>query len=116
MTVANESQYDVFLSHSAKDKAAVRPLAERLRKDGLKVWFDEWVLKPGDNIPAKMEERPTRSNILRNEGSQMWRYVKLTPAFRQTRALALHQPAPGYRTKAARETTPSAKRGKGAAA
>jgi len=30
-------QYDVFLSHSAKDKAVVRPLAERLRQDGLKV-------------------------------------------------------------------------------
>ncbi len=38
--------FDVFLSHSAKDKAVVRPLAERLRADGLKVWFDEWVLKP----------------------------------------------------------------------
>src|SRR5271169_3499124 len=48
--------YDVFLSHSAKDKAVVRPLAQRLRKDGLKVWFDEWVLKPGDSIPAKIEE------------------------------------------------------------
>ena len=31
--------YDVFLSHSAKDKAVVRPLAERLRVDGVKVWF-----------------------------------------------------------------------------
>ncbi len=29
--------HDVFLSHSAKDKAVVRPLAERLRQDGLKV-------------------------------------------------------------------------------
>jgi hypothetical protein len=29
--------YDVFLSHSAKDTAVVRPLAERLRQDGLKV-------------------------------------------------------------------------------
>ena len=27
---------DVFLSHSAKDKAVVRPLAERLRADGVK--------------------------------------------------------------------------------
>ena len=27
-------QYDVFLSHSSKDKAVVRPLAERLRADG----------------------------------------------------------------------------------
>ncbi len=26
--------YDVFLSHSAQDKAVVRPLAERLRQDG----------------------------------------------------------------------------------
>ena len=30
-------EYDVFLSHSAKDKAVVRPLAKRLRQDGLKV-------------------------------------------------------------------------------
>ena len=27
--------YDVFLSHSAKDTAVVRPLAERLRADGI---------------------------------------------------------------------------------
>ncbi|MEK7677945.1 MAG: ORF6N domain-containing protein [Verrucomicrobiota bacterium] len=56
VTMPNEFQYDVFLSHSAKDKAVVRPLAERLRKDGLRVWFDEWALKPGDSIPAKIEE------------------------------------------------------------
>jgi hypothetical protein len=31
-------------------------LAERLRADGPKAWFDEWVLKPGDSIPAKIEE------------------------------------------------------------
>ena len=48
--------HDVFLSHSAKDKAVVRPLAERLRADGLKVWFDDWEIKPGDSIPAKIEE------------------------------------------------------------
>ena len=56
--------YDVFLSHSAKDKAVVRPLAERLRADGVKVWFDEWVLKPGDSIPAKIEEGLERSRVL----------------------------------------------------
>ena len=57
-------QYDVLLSHSAKDKAVVRPLAERLRKDGLKVWFDEWVLKLGDSIPAKIEEGLQHSRVL----------------------------------------------------
>ena len=56
--------YDVFLSHSAKDQAVVRPLAERLQADGVKVWFDEWVLKPGDSIPAKIEEGLERSCVL----------------------------------------------------
>ncbi|MFA5192336.1 MAG: TIR domain-containing protein [Verrucomicrobiia bacterium] len=56
--------HDVFLSHSSKDKAVVRPLAERLQKDGLNVWFDEWVLKPGDSIPAKIEEGLEHSRVL----------------------------------------------------
>ncbi|MGO8926273.1 MAG: TIR domain-containing protein [Limisphaerales bacterium] len=57
-------QYDVFLSHSAKDKGAVRTLAERLRADGLKVWFDEWEIRPGDSIPAKIEEGLEHSRVL----------------------------------------------------
>ena len=56
-------KFDVFLSHSSKDKAVVRPLAERLRADGLKVWFDEWVLKPGDSIPANIEEGLEHSRV-----------------------------------------------------
>src|ERR1051326_4018058 len=56
--------YDVFLSHSAKDNGVVRSLAERLQKDGLKVWFHEWVLKPGDSIPAKIEEGLEQSRVL----------------------------------------------------
>ena len=56
--------HDVFLSHSSKDKAVVRDIAERLKKDGVKVWFDEWVLKPGDSIPAKIEEGLERSRVL----------------------------------------------------
>jgi len=53
---AEHFTHDVFLSHSAKDKTVVRAIAERLREDGLKVWFDEWVIEPGDSIPAKIEE------------------------------------------------------------
>ena len=62
--MADDFTYDVFLSHSSKDKAVVRAVAERLRKDGLKVWFDEWVLKPGDSIPAKIEEGLEHSRVL----------------------------------------------------
>ncbi len=39
--------YDVFLSHSALDKAAVRELARRLKGDGLRVWLAEWVIPLG---------------------------------------------------------------------
>jgi hypothetical protein len=63
-TASSDFQFDLFLSHSAKDKAVVRPLAERLRQDGLRVWFDEWVLKPGDNIPAMIEEGLEHSRVL----------------------------------------------------
>lgn len=48
--------HDVFLSHSAKDKAVVRTVAERLRKDGLKVWFDEWVLEPEVPLSLRMPQ------------------------------------------------------------
>jgi hypothetical protein len=61
---SSEFQFDVFLSYSAKDKAVVRPLAERLRQDGPKVWFDEWVLKPGDSIPARIEQGLEQSRVL----------------------------------------------------
>jgi hypothetical protein len=57
-------QHDVFLSHSSKDKAVVRAVAERLRADGLRVWFDEWEIKPGDSIPAKIEEGLEHSRVL----------------------------------------------------
>jgi len=34
------------------------------RADGLRVWFDEWMLKAGDNIPAKIEEGLEHSRVL----------------------------------------------------
>ena len=48
--------YDVFLSHNSKDKPIVRELAKRLRKAGLKVWFDEWVIQAGDDIYLALEQ------------------------------------------------------------
>ena len=59
-----EFLYDVFLSHSTRDKAVVRGVAEPLLQDRLKVWFDEWVVKPGDSIPAKIEEGLEHSRAL----------------------------------------------------
>lgn len=56
--------YDVFLSHDDKDKPAMRQLAERLRRDRLRVWFDEWVIRPGDDIYLSIEDGLQTSRVL----------------------------------------------------
>src|SRR5688572_11655169 len=56
--------FDVFLSYSSKDRGEVRSLAERLRGDGVRVWFDEWELKPGDHIQARIEDALEKSRVL----------------------------------------------------
>jgi hypothetical protein len=64
--------HNVFLS--AKDGTMVWSLAERLRKERLRVWpvaqqrprkggFGEWELRPGDRIPAKIEEKLKRAQF-----------------------------------------------------
>ena len=44
---AESDRFDVFLSHNSQDKPVVREIAERLLRRGVKVWLDEWELRPG---------------------------------------------------------------------
>ena len=47
----------LFISHASEDKATfVRPLAEALRNRRLEVWYDEFVLNPGDSLRQSIEE------------------------------------------------------------
>jgi GTPase SAR1 family protein len=62
--MADDFKYDVFLSHSSKDKDIVRAVAERFKADGLRVWFDEWILKPGDSLPKKLDDGLEESRVL----------------------------------------------------
>jgi tetratricopeptide (TPR) repeat protein len=61
-----EFAYDVFLSHNKADKPQVRRLAKRLKKAGLQVWFDEWVIQAGDQILLAIERglEASRSLVL----------------------------------------------------
>jgi hypothetical protein len=59
-----EFQYDVFLSHNSADKPRVRKLEERLRAAGLRVWFDEWIIQPGDDIYLAIERGLEASRTL----------------------------------------------------
>ena len=55
--------YDVFLSHTGTDKPAVRDLAQKLHDAGLRVWFDEWVIQPGDDIYLAIERGLESSRV-----------------------------------------------------
>lgn len=48
--------WDIFISHASEDKdVVVRPLAERLRSLGLKVWYDEFTLLLGDSLRQSID-------------------------------------------------------------
>lgn len=55
--VADDREFDVFISHASEDKADVaRPLAEALQSGGLRVWYDEFELRIGDSLRRKIDK------------------------------------------------------------
>ena len=57
-------QWDVFLSYSSADVEVVRNIAKRLRKDGLRVWFDEWEIAAPAHIFSAIEAGLVASRVL----------------------------------------------------
>ena len=52
----SNKKWDVFISHASEDKENfVRPLAEKLQKCGVKVWYDEFELKMGDSLSDSID-------------------------------------------------------------
>ena len=47
---AKAATYDVFLSYNSADQEAVVKVAERLKEAGLRIFFDGWVIKAGDQV------------------------------------------------------------------
>ena len=55
--MAEEIQYDVFLSHNSRDKPAVERLARRLADEaGLRPFLDRWHLVPGEPWQEALEK------------------------------------------------------------
>jgi hypothetical protein len=63
-TTEPQFEWNVFLSYSSCDKGAARDLATRLADDGVRVWFDEWIIRHGDNIFAANEDGLQRSRAV----------------------------------------------------
>lgn len=53
----NEKEWDVFISHASEDKCeVVEPLANILKRAGVKVWYDEFELKLGDSLSKSIDQ------------------------------------------------------------
>lgn len=49
--------WDLFISHASEDKENfVEPLASALREFGLNVWYDDYVLTPGDSLTRSIDK------------------------------------------------------------
>jgi TIR domain len=54
--------WDIFISHASDDKEAfVDPLARRLKQLAVRVWYDQFVLLPGDRLSEKIAEGLAKS-------------------------------------------------------
>jgi TIR domain len=52
-----EKKWDIFLCHASEDKDSfVRPLANALEAEGLRVWFDESALRVGDGLRRSIDK------------------------------------------------------------
>ena len=69
----NQSTWDLFISHATEDKTSVvKPLADALVSFGLRVWYDEFTLRPGDSLSRSVDKGLALSN---------YGVVVLSPAF-----------------------------------
>ncbi|MGH7331884.1 MAG: TIR domain-containing protein [Candidatus Rokuibacteriota bacterium] len=76
--------FDVFLSHSRQDDAAVELLARRLEDAGLRPWFDRWHLVPGtpwqESVEEALEASRTCAIVIGPSGVGPWENEELRSA------------------------------------
>ncbi|MCG6863744.1 MAG: toll/interleukin-1 receptor domain-containing protein, partial [Chromatiaceae bacterium] len=57
-------EYDLFLSYNRLDRKLVESLAESLLDRGLRVFKDDWYLRPGEPWPAALERNLAASRAI----------------------------------------------------
>jgi len=86
--MAEETQYDVFLSHNSQDKPAVERLARRLADEaGLRPFLDRWHLVPGEPWQEALEEALDQSRtcavFIGPGGISPWEHEEMRAAIEQ---------------------------------
>jgi hypothetical protein len=60
----SDDHYDVFVIHASEDKDSIaRPLAQRLKDLGLKVWYDDFSLRIGDKLRESIDSGLSKSKF-----------------------------------------------------
>ncbi|AFY36276.1 SUMF1/EgtB/PvdO family nonheme iron enzyme [Calothrix sp. PCC 7507] len=60
----NEYEHDIFISHASEDKDDfVRPLAQKLKEKGYRVWYDEFSLVIGDSLSISIDKGLSESRF-----------------------------------------------------
>jgi hypothetical protein len=53
--------FDAFVSYAHADQDRVLVLAQRLRREGFRIFLDEWMLVPGESVTGALETAIERS-------------------------------------------------------
>ncbi|MHC4867621.1 MAG: COR domain-containing protein, partial [Planctomycetota bacterium] len=79
--------FDVFLCHNSEDKAAVKRVAKDLEGRGVKVWLDEWELRPGvawqRALEEQIEEIKSAAVFVGERGIGPWQQMELEAFLRE---------------------------------
>ena len=83
----SSADFDVFLCHNSVDKAAVKEIAKRLKKEGIRPWLDEWELRPGliwqDELEKQIEHIQSVAVFVGQSGLGPWQDMELSTFLRQ---------------------------------
>jgi len=84
----SEEPFDVFLAHNGSDKPAVRLLAKALEARGLRPWFDEEQLRPGQAwgpaLEAAIATVGSAAVIVGEDGLGPWERVEMWGCLQQS--------------------------------
>lgn len=87
----------VFISHSKRDNLCAKKIKDRLSAKGIRVWFDEDELKPGDSILSSIENGLKRVDhlvVLLSDSSvrSEWVKVEIEAAFLKKIIIPIYLP------------------------
>ncbi|MBD3843140.1 MAG: toll/interleukin-1 receptor domain-containing protein [Campylobacterales bacterium] len=97
--ILNNMSHQVFICHDYRDKNFARELAEQLKNQSIKPWYDEYEIKYGDSIIDKMTDGISNTefgiiilseNLFKNKGAANFEFKSfLQKSFKSNRKILI---------------------------